>query len=114
MGVRNSPDILQYKINELFRGFDLIQEYIDVLLIKTKGDWYNLLENFIMILHTLKENGIKCKVKNLYFGTTKMEYLIFWLTWNIIRTIKSVRYIKNDATKDHAPGVCIYRISKIL
>ena len=37
MGVANSPDIFQQKMNDLFHGFECIREYIDDLLILTKG-----------------------------------------------------------------------------
>ena len=39
MGVANSPENLQQKMNDLFHGFEFIREYIDYLLILTKGDW---------------------------------------------------------------------------
>ena len=35
MGVANSPDIFQQKINGLFHGFYFIREYIDNVLIST-------------------------------------------------------------------------------
>ena len=38
MLVVNSPDILQHKINGLFRGFEFIREYIDDRLVLTKVD----------------------------------------------------------------------------
>ena len=41
MGDANSPDIFQQKMNDLFCGFEFIREYIDDLLILTKGDWTN-------------------------------------------------------------------------
>ena len=37
MGVANSLDIFQHKMNDLFHGFELIRAYIDNLLILTKG-----------------------------------------------------------------------------
>ena len=46
MGVYNSPEILQEKTNEMFRGFGFTQAYINDLLIITKGEWSNLLENW--------------------------------------------------------------------
>ena len=36
MGVQNSPDIFQQKMNDLFHGFEFIRAYIDDLLILTK------------------------------------------------------------------------------
>ena len=39
MGVANSPDIFQQKMNDLFHGFEFIRVYIDDMLILNKGDW---------------------------------------------------------------------------
>ena len=39
MGICNSPDIFQEKMNKNFRGFEFIRAYIDDLLIITKGDF---------------------------------------------------------------------------
>ena len=44
MGVCNSPEKIQEKMNEMFRGFEFIQGYINELLIITRGDWYYHLE----------------------------------------------------------------------
>ena len=41
MGVCNSPDIFQEKMNEMFRGFEFVRAYIYDLLIITKDDWSN-------------------------------------------------------------------------
>ena len=38
MGVANSPEIFQLKMNDLFHGIKFILAYIDKLLILTKGD----------------------------------------------------------------------------
>ena len=37
MGVSNSPDIFQEKISKLFNGFDMIGDYIDVVIVRTKN-----------------------------------------------------------------------------
>ena len=39
MGVTNSPDIFQQKMNDLFHGFEFICVYIDELLVLTKVYW---------------------------------------------------------------------------
>ena len=39
MGISNSPDIFQQKMNYLFHGFNFIRAYIDDLLVLTKGYW---------------------------------------------------------------------------
>ena len=62
MEVSNSLDIFQEKMNEMFRGFEFILSYIDDLLIITKGDWSNHLENLELTLQKLKYNGLKCNI----------------------------------------------------
>ena len=63
MGVYNSPDIFQAKMNKRFHGFEFIRAYIDDLLIITKGDWSNHLEKLELTLQKLKDNGLKCNIK---------------------------------------------------
>ena len=50
MGVSNTPDIFQEKMNKMFRGFEFIRVYIDDLLIMTKGDWSNHLDKMELTL----------------------------------------------------------------
>ena len=45
MGVCNYPENFQEKKNEMFCGIEFIIAYIDDLLIITKGDWPNHLNN---------------------------------------------------------------------
>ena len=59
MGVSNSLEILQEKMNEIFCGFKFIQAYIDDLLIITKGDWSDCLEKPEQTLQKIKDNGLK-------------------------------------------------------
>ena len=59
MGVRNSPDIFQEKMNDMFRGFELILAYIDYLLIINRGDWSDHLEKLELTLKNIKDNGLK-------------------------------------------------------
>ena len=54
MGVANSPDIFQQKINDLFRGFEFIRAYIDDILILTKGDWTDHIHKLELSLNKLK------------------------------------------------------------
>ena len=67
IGVRNSPDIFQEKMNEMFRGFEFILAYINNLLIITKGDWSDHLEKFELTLQKLKDNGLKCNIEKSSF-----------------------------------------------
>ena len=46
MGLCNSPDIFQEKINELFDGLEYIRAYIDDLFILTNGTWEDHIEKW--------------------------------------------------------------------
>ena len=50
MGVSNSPDIFQEKMNENFRGFEFIWTYIDDLLLIIRGNWFDHLEKLELTL----------------------------------------------------------------
>ena len=96
MGVSNSPDIFQEKMNEIFRDFEFIRAYIDDLLIITKGDWSDHSEKLEQTLQKLKDNGIKFNIEKSSFGQTEMESLGFWVTRIEIRPInKKVESIVN-------------------
>ena len=45
MGVSNSPDIFQHKMNDLFQVFEFIQACIDDLLILKKLYWTDYVQN---------------------------------------------------------------------
>ena len=53
MGLCNSPDIFQEKMNELFMGLDYARAYIDDLLCLTKGSFQDHLEKLEQILARL-------------------------------------------------------------
>ena len=48
MGVANSRDIFQHKMNDLFHGFEFIRVYIYDMLILTKGDWTYHVHNLVL------------------------------------------------------------------
>ena len=87
MGGCNSPDILQEKMNEIFRGIEFIRAYINGILVITRGDWCDHLDKLELVLKNHRANGLKCHIKKSYFGQTKMEYLGFWVTQTDIRPI---------------------------
>ena len=72
MGVSNSPDIFHEKLNEMLRGLEFIQAYINNLLIITKGDWYDHLEKMELTFQKLKDNGLKWNIEKPSFGQTEM------------------------------------------
>ena len=94
MGVSNSLDIIQEKMNEMFRGLEFIQAYTDDLLIIMKGDWSDHLDKLELTLQKLKDNRLKFNIKKPSFGQTKMEYLGFWVTrtwiWPINKKVEAI------------------------
>ena len=87
MGVSNSQEIFQEKINKMFRGLEFIRPYINDLLMITKGDWSDHLEKMEQTLQKIKDNGLKCNVEKSFFGQIEIEYLCFWVTRTCIRPI---------------------------
>ena len=77
VGVSNSPDIFQEKMNEMLRGFGFIGAYIYDLLIIKKIDWSDHLEKLEITLQKIKYSGLKCNIEKLSFGQPEMEYLGF-------------------------------------
>ena len=55
MGVCNSPDIFQENISEIFKGFDMVPEYIDDILLVSKNDFKNHLNTIERVLQIISE-----------------------------------------------------------
>ena len=67
MGLCNSPDIFQEKINELFYGIDFIRAYIDDLLITSPSDFDDHLEKLDLIFTRLKAAGLKVNANKSFY-----------------------------------------------
>ena len=68
MGLCNSPDIFQEKINELFQGFEEVRAYIDDILLITKSDWNDHLIKLEKIFEKLAQAGLKVNAEKSFFG----------------------------------------------
>ena len=96
MGLCNSPDIFQEKINELFYGFEHVRAYIDDVLTTTKGDWDDHLYHLEKVLQKLAEAGLKVNADKSFFGRHECEYLGYWVTRDGIRPLaKKVEAMSN-------------------
>ena len=73
MGVSNSLDIFQHKMNDLFHGFEFIYAHIYELFILTKRDWTDNVHKIESIFNKLKGKGLKYKIKNYLFGKTEIH-----------------------------------------
>ena len=55
----------------MFHGFKHIQEYLDNLVLTTKNDWYNGLDEIKLALLRLAEAGLKVNADKLLFSYYK-------------------------------------------
>ena len=74
-------------MNNLFHGFEFIPAYIDDLLILTRGNFIDHVYNMELILNKMNLKELKCNIEMSFFGQTKMEYLGFWVTRNVVKPI---------------------------
>ena len=96
IGITNSPENFQQNMNHLFHGFKFIHSYIDDLLNLRKGAWKYCAHNLELMLNKMKGRRLKCNIENSFFGQTKMEYLVFWITRNGVKPInKEIEVITN-------------------
>ena len=69
------------------------------ILILTKGDWIDHVQKLDSTLNELKGKGLKCNIEKSFFGKTEMEYLGFWVTRDVVKTINR----KAEAITNMAP-----------
>ena len=68
MGLSNSPNIFQEKMNTLMQDLEFVRAYIDDLLVITKGDWDDHLDKLEEVLKCLQKAGLKVNAKKSFFG----------------------------------------------
>ena len=62
MGLCNSPNIFQEKINQLFNILEYVRTYIDDLLITRSGNFEDFLNKIEIVLKKLKAAGFKINI----------------------------------------------------
>ena len=80
MGLCNSPDIFQEKMNELLNGLEYVRAYIDDLLIISNSNFEDHLNRIKIVLKKLKAAGFKINVEKSFFSRDNLEYLGFKIT----------------------------------
>ena len=63
MGLRNSPDIFQEQMSELFVGLDTVRVYTDDILHVTKGSWTEHLTFLKEMFTRLQKAGLKVNAR---------------------------------------------------
>ena len=87
MGLCNSPDIFQEKMSELMAGLEFARAYLDDLLIISKDDFEEHLEQLEAALTRLSEAGLKINASKSSLCRTELEYLGYWITRKGIRPV---------------------------
>ena len=80
MGLCNSPDIFQEKMNELFIGLEYVRAYIDDLLVISNGSFEDHLNKLDVVFKKLQDAGFKVNAKKSFFAQSELEYLGFKIT----------------------------------
>ena len=75
MGLCNSPDIFQDKMNQLFNRLEYVRAYIDDLLITSNGNFEDHLNKVKIVLIKLKAAGFNINVKNCFLP--EITWIIF-------------------------------------
>ena len=73
MGLCNSPDIFQEKMNELFHGLEYVRAYIDDLVIISNGNFEDHLSKVKIVLIKLKTSRSKMSADKLFFVRDKFQ-----------------------------------------
>lgn len=80
MGVAGSPDIFQHKMSSLMAGLDFVRTYLDDVLIVSKTDFSEHLNNLGQALERISKVGLKINAQKSFFGRGEIEYLGYWVT----------------------------------
>ena len=67
MGLCNSPDIFQEKMNELFNGLEYVRAYIDYLLFNSNSNFDDYVNIVKIVLKKLKVAGFQNQCRKILF-----------------------------------------------
>jgi len=102
MGLCNSPDIFQEKMNELFHDLEYVRAYIDDLLIISNSSFQDHLNKVKIVLNKLKAAGFKINAEKSKFARDSLEYLGFKITREGIMPLpEKVQAIKDIAVPNN-------------
>ena len=68
MGMCDSRDIFQAKVDKLLGDIEVVKTYINDILVLSKDCFGNHIEHLIMIFSRLRDSGLKVNSPNCSFG----------------------------------------------
>jgi hypothetical protein len=108
MGLCNSPDIFQEKMNDPLDGLDTVGVHIDDILHVTKESWEDHLEGLEEVFCRLRQAGLKVNAKKSNFGAHEMEHLGYNITRTgvqpITKKVQAIQAIKAPKTREQLRG----------
>jgi hypothetical protein len=111
MGLCNSLDIFQEKMNDLLDGLDTVRVYIDDILHVTKGTWEDHLTGLKEVFKRLQQAGLKVNAKKSNFGAHELEYLGYNITRTgiqpIAKKVQVIQAIKTPKTHKQLQGFIV-------
>ena len=98
MGLCNSPDIFQGKMNKLFNGLEFVTTHIGDLLVISNKSFEHRINKLDKVLSELNQKGFKVNVEKSFFARNEPEYLGSRITrQGILPLSDEVEAIKNIA-----------------
>ena len=110
MGIANSPDIFQSKINQLMEGLDYVQAYLDNILIVTKNTYDDHLNKLDTVLQRLHAANLKINIEKARLLQQTFEYLGYHITTSGIRPLTS----KVEAIQQLKPPKTLKQLRSLL
>ena len=98
MGLYNSPDIFQEKMNKSFNGLEYVRTYIDDLLIISNKTFEDQINELDKALSKINQKEFNVNAEKSFFARNELEYLRFSITGQGIMPLPDkVGAIKNIA-----------------
>jgi hypothetical protein len=103
MGIKNSPDIFQAIVADLFGDLEWVRAYIDDILITSNGTYEDHLQKLDIVLSRLEKAGFRANVRKCFFAKGELEYLGYWLTRDGIqpqpKKVEAILRLQSPKTK---------------
>lgn len=80
MGAACAPDLFQARMTSLFQDMEMVQCYIDDLLLVTAGTFEDHLEQLDLVLQRLGDKGFQVNAAKSHFCALELDYLGYTLS----------------------------------
>ena len=108
MGLCNSPDIFQEKVNELMQGLEFARAYLDDILVISNKSFDEHLEHIEQVLNRLNEAGLKVCMPKSKICRQELEYLGYHISRKgiqpIAKKVEGILAIARQKTRKQLRG----------